>query len=112
MLEGQAEILNEEKVGTDMTFKIIDAHKGTRIELPYIYYSGYEAKLNMNGIDTILSITESENGFTQIILEQEVIEGNITISYPGTNLMKISTVISILGFSTMILYACWKTKNR
>lgn len=110
VLEGEAQITNEEKNGTNMSFGIRKGTVGARLELPYIYYSGYEVILKVNGEEKGIITTESENGFIQITLEEEVTEGDIIVCYSGTSIMKISMVISILGFSMMVLYSCFDKK--
>ena len=95
ILSGNANIENEEKNGTNMTFYVSDVEQNTEIELPYIYYLGYSAELiNENGEITKLDTFESDNGFVAINLS-EGMEGKIEINYTGTTLMKISYFISI-----------------
>lgn len=108
ILEGTAEITKQEKYGINMSFEITNVEANTRLELPYIYYSGYEVILKTREEEKKISTYESENGFVQITLDDGVEEGKIIIDYSGTMIMKISMVISIIGFSTMILYGFWK----
>lgn len=112
VLEGQIEILNQEKNGTNMSFDIADGEKGTKLELPYIYYVGYEVTLKTENEERKLETFESENGFVGIELRDSIGEGEILVSYPGTATMKISAVVSILGLSGMILYWCFNRKTK
>lgn len=112
ILEGKVDITNEEKNGTNMNFNIVNGEIGTKIELPYIYYSGYEVILKINGEEKSIPVTESENGFVQIQLEDNIEKGEITVRYSGTIVMKISMVVSILGFSGMIIYACFRRNKK
>lgn len=107
ILTGNCYIEKEQKKKTNMTIKVKNVAQNTTLELPYIYYLGYEANLEINGEITKLQITESNNGFIQIQLE-EISEGKITVKYTGTFIMKISMIISILSFTMMILYYCKK----
>ena len=59
VLSGDAEIINENKSGSHMSFDIIKVNQDSEIELPYIYYIGYTVNLNGEKIDT----KETENGF-------------------------------------------------
>ena len=73
-----------------------------KIELPYIYYLGYEVKLHKNGEIIKLKTYETDNGFVGVtipILE----EGKIEFSYEGTTLMKISSYVSIVSLVVLII---------
>ena len=45
ILEGYANIENERKLGSQMEFDISEIQEKTKLELPYIYYLGYEVTL-------------------------------------------------------------------
>lgn len=104
ILNGNANIQNEQKSGTNMTFEISNAQVGTVLELPYIYYSGYTVTLESNNTEKELKTYESENGFIEIHLEESIEAGRIRVEYTGTNIMKISMVISILAFTGIVVY--------
>lgn len=106
VLKGNAQISYQEKNGNKMQFKIANVEKGTIIELPYIYYLGYEVNLKTDTLEKKIEISESSNGFIQISFQEEITEAEVSIFYSGTIVMKISMIISILGFSGMVLYAC------
>lgn len=110
VIQGQAQITNEEKKGTDMTFDIANVEEGTKIELPYIYYSGYEVVLKEDDKETKIKTKESENGFVEICIEEKIETGRIIVKYSGTTIMKISMMISILGFTGLVLYGCINRK--
>ncbi len=104
ILEGTANILNENKNGTRMTFEITNAKDNVKIELPYIYYLGYTATLiNQEGDISQLEIEESDNGFCMIEITN-LENGTININYEGTNLMKISYVTTFVGTVAIICY--------
>lgn len=114
ILDGNAKISDYEKNGTNCSFKI----KGYgKIELPYIYYTGYTARIG----STKLKITESDNGFLQIDITEELLNKfvnvnelyqtvDITVSYEGSFAMKISSLISIIGIIILII-CCIKLYN-
>ncbi len=112
ILEGETKIASEEKSGTNMNIEIKDAKGNTVLELPYIYYLGYEANLVQGENREKLNLTESENGFIEIKLENDVQDGKIIVNYKGTLIMKISMAISIISFSLFVLYACYTKKPK
>lgn len=111
ILEGTANIYNENKNGTKMTFEVTNINGKVKIELPYIYYLGYTAKITDkdNNISTI-KIEESDNGFCMIEVS-DLENGKIQISYEGTNLMKISYVLTIIGIIALAVYICINKHN-
>lgn len=110
ILEGKADILNEHKEGNTMSFKITNNDR-VSLELPYIYYLGYEIKMNEKNIE----YTESENGFIKIDIPKNENENtNINIIYKGTKIEKIAYVVSIisaLGFIAYIIFINYKNKK-
>lgn len=103
ILSGSCDILSEEKDGTDMVLEVVNTEKDTVLELPYIYYLGYNVSIKSNNYETQLETYESENGFIEVHLNQ-IEEGEIRVAYEGTSIMKISSIISILSFTSMIIY--------
>jgi len=98
VLEGKAKILNSNKNGTKMEFEIADVEEGTELELPYIYYIGYNVEINGHK----LKPEESKFGFVKVKVNES---GIVKVKYTGTNLMKfsaITTVLSIVGFAVYI----------
>lgn len=98
ILNGFGSIESEEKNELSDKIYVKDANNLT-IELPYIYYLGYSAKVN--GKNILLS--ESKNGFLQI----ENLNGNdleIEINYDGTNLEKIGYLITGISIIFTIFY--------
>ena len=105
--EGQAEILQYKKQGQNLTANIQTNRSIAKIELPYIYYLGYEVTLNQNGKIQKLDTFETEYGFlgTQI---PENTNGILQVSYTGTALMKVTKVISLIS---IILFIIIELKN-
>ncbi len=95
VLDGDVEISDFEKNGLTCTFK---AKGNGTIELPYIYYIGYSAKVDNENFD----VTESENGFCQIKLNNEHLQ-EIKFNYRGTIAMKTSLFVSILTVTLLIV---------
>lgn len=101
ILEGNTEIISQEKNGSKMIITLKNTMQDTKIELPYIYYVGYQAKLNNN---EIVELKESENGFLEIDLPQNT-EGTIELKYTGTLIQKITVLISTITFIIFIIYS-------
>lgn len=100
VLTGKAIIENEEKQEGKYTadFETLDAQY-TIFELPYIYYPGYEVRLD--GI--ITEYFETENGFIGIAMGANDKE-KITVQYKGTKLMNISCIISLISTIGFIVF--------
>lgn len=75
----------------------VETTKETEIELPLIYYKGYQAK--MNGMD--LPISESKNGLVQIIADQS---GQVEVQYAGTIIQKLGFYLTLLSIGGLIIY--------
>lgn len=101
-ISGKVDITNCNKDGTNMTFNIENANNCI-IELPYIYYLGYEARLESNNTITKLNIEESDKGFLCVKLDNFE-QATITVKYVGTTLMKISYVLSGIGIAGLAFY--------
>lgn len=98
VLQGSAEITNQDKQGSKMSFVVQNSTNGTIIELPYIAYLGYEARTE-NG--QIMKLKESSKGFLEMELPA-CTNTKIQIQYTGTYLMKVTTVLS---WGTIVLYS-------
>ena len=94
-----------EKKGTSMNINFNQNSKDTYLELPLIYYKGYEAKMNK----TKLEIFKTENGFLGVKIN-DLKEGNIKIRYRGTNLFKISQIISLISIILFVIYIIKEAK--
>lgn len=106
ILDGNADISNEQKEGSNMNF-IISNNEGASLELPFIYYLGYDIKMNGKNIE----YKESINGFINIDIPENE-EGEITITYTGTMIEKISFAISVVSLLAFIGYIVISYKNK
>lgn len=103
IISGKATIIDEIKDNTQLTFTITDNESEELIiELPYIYYIGYNVTLN----DRQLDLHESDKGFIEIIVNNKE-NGEVKVSYTGTTLMKVSRVVSILSTVVFVVYALY-----
>lgn len=103
---GEAEINSFEKEGKKLKAEIV--HDGNIIiELPYIYYIGYNVFINGEEAEYY----ESDQGFIEIkVPENEKGISVIETKYTGTIFMKISYVISVIGVVAFI--SCLIKKER
>ena len=96
--KGEVEITEQTKDGSNMYIKYQNNDEETKIELPYLYYPGYEIEENGEKLEYY----ESETGFIQIDLNNK--EGEITVKYTGTILARVSFIISIISLLVFIVY--------
>ena len=97
IINGSAIIENEQKQGTNMTFDVSNVEENTVIELPYIYYLGYNIQItNNNGEILKENVFESDNGFVAFNLPRD--SSNVIVRYTGTLIMKITYIVSFITF--------------
>lgn len=104
---GEATISNENKVNGVLDFDISNVKENTVVELPYLYYKGYVVTYtpldSSNNTTKTLEVTESNNGFIQVNLDEEM-NGHINVEYHATTLHKICMVISLVTIVGYIIY--------
>jgi len=97
IVAGSATIQNFQKEQSKATFQV-QSEEGATIELPYIYYIGYQITMEAENGKQTLQPTESSNGFLQIQVPHTS-KAHISIGYTGTTAMKIAyfTTIGTIG---------------
>lgn len=105
-MSGDAKIKNEEKNDSNMQFIVEDNTSGIEVELPYIYYLGYDIKAGENNIE----YEESDNGFIKVSIPENC-NGLIEINYKGTKLEKIAFTISIISAICFIVYIFYEKRK-
>lgn len=80
----------------------IEVEGNTKIELPLIYYLGYNITLDGNKIDYV----KNKNGFIQINLKD--VSGNLKVKYTGTKLDILASFVTIFSF---IIFVCYYIYN-
>lgn len=110
ILEGNAKIEDEEKYGFHLIFNVSQAEKGTILELPYLYYPGYVVEVCTSAHTINLEVTESQNGFLQITLPEDIEQGNINVKYTSTMIEKVGYIISAVSLITFIGYVIYSKK--
>ena len=80
----------------DLTFEVNTLDTMT-IELPRIYYMGYQLEVNGKNIE----LTESDNGFLQATIQES---GTYILTYEKTMVMKVANIITVVtGIICIIL---------
>ena len=112
VIYGTAEIIeeNKEKLNDDIFIENVESE--AVLELPYLYYLGYEAeiKYNDNANFEKLELTESDKGFLQVKIKA-CQKAQIKVRYKGTILEKVSYIISAIGFIILITYIIKERRN-
>ena len=110
--EQEAKIENFNKDGTNCSFEIVanTVDESLEIELPYIYYIGYNVEYtDDSGNNYSVETYESENGFLCIRVPNENI--TVNVKYTGTVLMKIAYIISAVTVLVLIIIYFIKRVN-
>ena len=107
VVSGNADILNENKYGLELSFNIANISKDTNLELPYFFYPGYTITLKYDNQEIELEAFESEYGFLQIQIPEDVEEGQINVKYTATVLDKTAYAISGISLISFIVYIFW-----
>lgn len=100
VLEGTAQVKEELKMGDKYVGELTITSDAAKIELPYIYYPGYEVRADGVIIDNVF---ETENGMLGFIIEKDE-NVKIEAEYIGTIKTKISLFISIIGMLSFGIY--------
>lgn len=100
VINGKAEIRNEEKINKKLKCNIQPYTDYVELEFPYIYYPGYNIYLN----NEKAKYKESDNGFIKVVIENQKGKNiKVELNYTGSNLMKISYVLSIIGVVLILI---------
>ena len=81
--------------------EIEDCENETTIELPRIYYLGYEATLEENGTTKKLELYMNDKGFIETKVNSN---GILKLTYKGTLMMQIANAISIITLIGIVAY--------
>lgn len=111
VIKGNEIIENEEKDGLKMFADIKNAIKDDVLEFPYFFYPGYEVTIETSEKCIKLKIEESENGFVQITIPENIESGKINFCYKGTNIEKVSYIISAISLIGFIIYIIYYKKK-
>ena len=98
VIEGEANIREQEKRGTNLSCQLENVEKETKLEIPYFYYPGYIVTLKNEEEEIILPQEESEYGMIAVTIPTDMETGKITVRYQGTGLEKASYGFSLLSY--------------
>lgn len=111
ILEGNAQILAENKQNLTDTAIIKEGTKNSIIEFPFFYYPGYKIMIEQNGQKEELGTIETDNGFVGTVLTKDVVEAKITVEYKGTTITYVSYIVSFISFIIFVIYCYKEYKN-
>lgn len=93
-----------------LKFKVDNVKNNTLMELPRLYYLGYDIKLKTKaGKIKKLKYNYDKYGFITIKVKEP---GVITVKYKGTLLYKITRLIRLMTVIGLLLYLLFKRKNK
>ena len=110
LLSGNVTVENETKNGLHLEISIKDAEQGSMLELPYLFYPGYNVVLQYDDNEIKLETSESENGFIKITIPENIEEGKIIAYYTGTTLEKIAYIVSEISIIIFVIYIIYFRK--
>lgn len=100
-----------ERKGTNLDIEFSNNYyDDTYIELPLIYYLGYEVDYYNGDKKDILPISKGSNNIIRVDL-QGYDEGKILVNYKGTRLQKITQYISGISLILFIIYLFYSNNN-
>ena len=100
---GTGEIIKTVDNVPDLTFEV-NTSETIVIELPRIYYMGYQLEENGQKIE----LTESDNGFLQATIQQS---GTYTLTYEKTTIMKLANILNLGTVIVLVGMAIMKKKK-
>ena len=100
---GTGEIIKKIDNVPDLTFEV-NTSETIVIELPRIYYMGYQLEGNGQKIE----LTESDNGFLQATIQQS---GTYTLTYEKTTTMKLANILNLGTVIVLVGMAIIKKKK-
>lgn len=105
ILEGSANILEENKQDLTDNIKVQNITKDTTLEFPYYYYVGYKITIEtQDGNIKELEPIESKNGYISCVIDENIDNANIKIEYVGTTITYVSYIISLISLIVFIIY--------
>lgn len=105
IVDGNAKIKIEEDAVPYLKFSIENIDKNVTIELPRIYYLGYQLTDSKNNK---IKIKESDNGFLQVTLNKN---DTYKLDYVGTKAYKISVIVCITTVCSIIILLVYYNKK-
>lgn len=104
VLQGNAQILNEEKEKLNMSMDIENGEKDTILEFPYIYYPGYKVTLTINDTIKEIETVESVHGYVAIKLPEDIQKGKLQVFFEVTTITKVAYITSFISAIIFAIY--------
>lgn len=111
VLNGNTEIIEENKNDLTDVVKIQNSKKGDILEFPYYYYVGYDLKIETGNKMVTSKPVESGNGYLSYILTEDMENAIITVNYNGTTIQKVSYIVSAISIILFTVYIIKETKT-
>lgn len=102
---GTAELTEYWKQGTSIRLTLQNVHAGDWVEVPLLYYGGYEAR---DGHGNVLDIVDGDNHVARISLPEGT--SRVELRYKGFWYFRVSEGITLLTLGAWGV--CWWTKRR
>lgn len=104
-----------EQVGSKITFKYEDTENNLEINMPLVYYKGYQSYIiTPEGEKKSLYVQKNIVNAHVLVTSPEKLTGIITVEYRLTTIQKISYIVSTFSFVIFIAYIVtyeYKRKN-
>lgn len=104
-IKGSCKIKYEIERGLNTRIKYKSKCKNNVVELPIIYYKGYEVIVNENEITNF----KNDIGTISVLLEEK--EGTISVRYKGTIIYNATKYISLISLIGVIIYVKKRKNN-
>ena len=102
---GTAELTGYRKQGTSILLMLQNVHAGDWVEVPLLYYGGYEAR---DGNGDVLDIKDGDNHVVRICLSEGT--SRVKLRYKGFWYFRVAEGITLLTLGAWGI--CWLTKRR
>lgn len=105
VISGNLTIENEKKENGVLNFDFSNVEENTSLELPYLFYKGYQISYTPEGStdSIILETYETDKGLVGVDIEPEM-KGHIQAEYHITSLHKTCLIISFLTIIGYMIY--------
>lgn len=99
------------KNGNRIKFDFVSSSNNFYIDVPLLYYRGYEANITDENNNTYnLKVDSGENNILRIYVKKHT-KGTINISYSKTPLSKVSHIVSFISLIIIICLSLYKHKQ-
>lgn len=101
---GQVAEFGGERSGNRFVFNVNFEQNPQYVELPLLFYLGYEAVvIDESGTRTALAVNSGNNSLVRVYLENYA-SGRVEVVYRGTLIFRIFNVVSVMSFVVLVLW--------